>query len=247
MSAGRPRVALVTGGAGGIGACVAERLRARDDAVLIADVNDAVGEETAARIGAAFVHCDVTSLPDNRAAVEAAVSRFGGLDLVFLNAGVGDHGPLAAFDEQRYRRTLAVNLDGVVNGVVAALPALRTGGGGDIVVTASLAGLTPFPLDPVYTATKHAVVGFVRSVAPELAGDGVRINALCPGFADTPIIEPIRDVLASGGMPLLSVSAIADAFMRVVDARGTGECWFVQPGRESEPFRFGGVPGPAPP
>lgn len=239
------RVALVTGGASGIGECVARRLSGAGAAVVIADVDAARGEEVAARIGAAFVRCDVSSPADNRAAVEEAVRRFGGLDIAFLNAGVGEHGPLdESFDERRYRRMVAINLDGVVHGFVAALPALRARGGGDVVATASLAGLTPMPADPVYTATKHAVVGLVRSLAPTHLAGGIRINALCPGFADTPIVEPIRDLLTGSGMPLLDVEEVADAFMAVLDARGSGECWFVQPGRASEPYRFRGIPGP---
>ena len=239
------RVALVTGGASGIGACVARRLADAGADVLVADVDAAGGGDVAARSGGAFVRCDVGSPRDNRGAVAEAVRLFGGLDIAFLNAGVGEAGPLdESFDEQRYRRMVSVNMDGVVYGVVAALPALRERGGGDIVATASLAGVTPMPADPVYTATKHAVVGLVRSLAPTYLAAGIRINALCPGFADTPILGPLREVLVGSGMPLLDVEDVAAAFMRVLEARRSGECWFVQPGRTSEPYRFGGVPGP---
>ena len=109
------------------------------------------------------------------------------------------------FDDGRYRRMIGVNLDGVVYGLVAVLPALRKRGGGDVVVTASLAGLTPMPMDAVYSATKHAVVGLVRSVAVTCAGEGIRVNALCPGFTDTAMIDGIREMLQQGGMPLEQV------------------------------------------
>jgi NAD(P)-dependent dehydrogenase (short-subunit alcohol dehydrogenase family) len=113
---------------------------------------------------------------------------------------------------------------------------------GTIVATASLAGLTAMPSDPVYTLTKHAVVGFVRSMAPRL--DGVRLNAVCPGIADTPMIDEQRDAFAATGFPLLRPDDVAEAMWRAATSEGTGECWFVQPGREPSPFRFPNLPGP---
>src|SRR4029453_7374639 len=152
-------VALITGGAGGIGAAVARRLTARGWSVVVADLDADRGEGVAAEVGGGFVHCDVRDLDANRAAVAATVERLGGLDLAFLNAGIPTGTMLGDdFDVDLYRRAMAVNLDGVVYGVVAALPALRERGGGDIVATASLAGLTGVPVDPVYAANKHAVV-----------------------------------------------------------------------------------------
>ena len=125
-------------------------------------------------------------LDENLAIVEHVVERFGGLDLVYLNAGiVSGCGIGEDFDAERYRRAMSVNLDGVVYGAHAALPALRARGGGAIVATASLAGLTAVPMDPFYAANKHAVVGLTRSLGPALAGDGIRFNAICPGYAET--------------------------------------------------------------
>jgi NAD(P)-dependent dehydrogenase (short-subunit alcohol dehydrogenase family) len=238
-------VALITGGASGIGAAVARRLAARGTAVVVADVDSDRGEAVAAEIGGAFVLCDVRDLEANRSAVAATVERFGGLDFAFLNAGIATGTtPGGDFDLERYRRAIAVNLDGVVFGVVAALPALRERGGGDIVATASLAGLTGVPFDPVYGANKHAVVGLVRALGPAHEGEGIRVNAVCPGFAETRIIEDIRGRLEEGGIPILPVDAVADTVLAILDAKSAGECWFVQPGRESEPFRFRNVPGP---
>jgi NAD(P)-dependent dehydrogenase (short-subunit alcohol dehydrogenase family) len=239
------QVALITGGAGGIGAAVARRLAARGAAVVVADVDAEGGAAVAAEVGGAFVPCDVRDLDANRAAVAAAVERFGGLDVAFLNAGIATGTtPGGDFDVERYRRAIAVNLDGVVFGVVAALPALRERGGGDIVATASLAGLTAVPFDPVYGANKHAVVGLVRALGAAHEDEGIRVNAVCPGFAETRIIDDIRGTLQESGIPILSADDVADAVVAILDAKAAGECWFVQPGRESEPFRFRNVPGP---
>jgi NAD(P)-dependent dehydrogenase (short-subunit alcohol dehydrogenase family) len=237
-------VALVTGGASGIGAGVARLLRDRRADVMIADLDEG-GRELAESIGAAFVRTDVSDLDANREAVAACVSRFGGLDIAVLNAGVTSGMGLGDdFDVDRYRKVMGVNLDGVVFGVVAALPALRERGGGQIVATASLAGLTAVPFDPLYVANKHAVVGLVRSLGLAHGEEGIRVNAVCPGFADTPLIAGGREMLEDAGFPILTVDEVVAAFAAVIDGSGTGECWFVQAGRLSEPFGFRRVPGP---
>jgi NAD(P)-dependent dehydrogenase (short-subunit alcohol dehydrogenase family) len=112
------------------------------------------------------------------------------------------------------------------------------------VATASLAGLVPLESDPVYALTKHAVVGFVRSAAPQLAERGIRLNAVAPGIADTPMIDDLRAELAAAGFPLLQPDDVAEAILRAARSGGTGEVWPLQPGREPEPFRFANVPGP---
>lgn len=239
------QVALITGAASGFGRALTERLRERGVGVVACDVDEAGGAELAERTGALFVACDVSDPEQNEAAVAVAVEEHGGLDMAFLNAGVtsgtvpGEH-----FDLETYRRAMSVNLDGVVFGVNAVLPALKARGGGAIVATASLAGLTPVPMDPIYAANKHAVVGLVRSLGPVLADDGVRINAVCPGFADTNIIAPIREFLQSEGPPIIPVQDVIDVVLALFDGEMSGECWFVQAGRESEPFSFRGIPGP---
>jgi NAD(P)-dependent dehydrogenase (short-subunit alcohol dehydrogenase family) len=139
---------------------------------------------------------------------------------------------------------MAINLDGVVFGVQAALPVLRARGGGDIIATASMAGLTATPFDPIYGANKAAVVGLVRALGPAIEPDRIRINALCPSFADTDILTPLKDHLVRTGFPILTVDTVVDAFMGVLTSEDTGQCWHVVPGRPSEPFRFRGVPGP---
>lgn len=238
------KVALITGGANGIGAGAARRLADRGAQVVIADVDEEQGASLADEIGGEFITCDVRDLGDCRAAVEAAVGAYGGLDIVFLNAGVATGFDLDEFDEASYRRAMGINLDGVVFGVVAARPALRARGGGDIVVTASLAGLTGVPPDPVYAANKHGTVGLVRSIGPAWASEGIRVNAICPGFTDTAIIDGVREMLEAVELPLLAVDDVVDAFMDVLTSGQSGTCWFVQPGRPSEPFAFRNLPGP---
>ena len=243
--AGPNRVAWVTGGAQGIGAAVARRLAGQGYRVLVSDVNVAGGEEVAAEIGGAFLQVDVRDASESDAAVAFAVEKFGGIDLAFLNAGVASgFGLEDGFTPEKYRRVMAINLDGVVYGVHAALPALKARGGGNIIATASLAGLTAVPFDPLYGANKAAVVGLVRALGPTYAPQGIRINALCPSFADTAIVADVRDVLIGAGVPLLEVADVVAAFDAILAGDGTGECWYVQVGREPAPFEFRNVPGP---
>ncbi|MFI5955522.1 SDR family oxidoreductase [Cryptosporangium sp. NPDC051539] len=239
------KAAWVTGGAGGIGAAVARRLAAQDYRVLVTDVDEDGGAAVAEEIGGVFRRCDVTVPDDSLSAVSAAVSEFGGLDLAFLNAGVATRfGLEEGFSPEAYRKVMAINLDGVVYGVHAALPALKARGGGNIVATASLAGLTAVPFDPIYGANKAAVVGLVRALGPVYAESGIRVNALCPSFAETAIISTVRDALIGAGVPLLEVSDVVAAFDAILAGQGTGEAWFVQVGRAPEPFAFRNVPGP---
>ncbi|MEV0667276.1 SDR family oxidoreductase [Actinomadura luteofluorescens] len=242
---GTGKVALITGGSNGIGAAVARRLAREGARVVLADVDAEAGDALARELDGAFVRCDVRDPADSEAAVAAAVDRFGGLDVAFLNAGVAGGGGVGDdFDLAAYRRAMGINLDGVVFGAHAALPALRARGGGHIIATASMAALTATPFDPVYGANKAAVVGLVRALGPTFAGEGVRVNALCPSFADTDILTPLRGHLQETGFPILEVGDVVEAFMRILDADGAGEAWYVVPGRTPEPFRFRGVPGP---
>jgi len=239
------KVAWVTGGANGFGAGVARRLAASGATVVVSDVDAVNGEKVAADVGGTFVACDVRSYDDNAAAVASVVDLHGGLDIAFLNAGVATGCGLGEdFDLDRYRRAMGINLDGVAFGMHHALTAM-IGRGGDIVATASLAGIVATPFDPIYGANKHAVVGMVRAVGAAYAEQGIRVNAICPGFADTNIVSPeAREALAGIGVPLLKVDDVVDAFIAAVTNGGSGECWYIQPGRPSEPFRFRNVPGP---
>jgi NAD(P)-dependent dehydrogenase (short-subunit alcohol dehydrogenase family) len=238
------RVALVTGGANGIGAAVSRRLAGRGAHVVVADLDLAAAERVAGAIGGVAVGCDVSSLDDNVAAVAVALQTFGRLDVAVLNAGVSAGCSVGAdFDPALYRRLVGANLDGPVLGMHAVWPAMRDRGG-DVVVTASMAALAAVPADPLYAATKAAVSALVRSVAPTWAPAGVRVNAVCPSFTDTAIIEGFRETIDALGIPLLDVEQVADAFEQVLDSEGTGESWMVVPGRDVQPYRFRGVPGP---
>jgi NAD(P)-dependent dehydrogenase (short-subunit alcohol dehydrogenase family) len=217
--------ALVTGAASGIGRAIAVRLRSEDYDVAALDVAE----------------LDVSD-PTAWALVTAGLER---LDVACLNAGVvTGTSSIAELTDEQHRRMLGVNVGGTVFGTRALLPALEAAGG-KVVVTASLAGLVAMPNDPIYAGTKHFLIGFVRSVAPELAARGVSINAVCPGIVDTPLLaEDQRAALDAAGFPLLTPADVAEAVAAVLESDGTGEAWVVQPGRAPEPYQFHGVPGP---
>ena len=239
------KVAWITGGANGFGAGVARRLSELGATVVVSDIDTANGELVAKDIGGAFIACDVTSYDDNVETVRRIVDEHGKLDIAFLNAGIATAMGIGAdFDVLRYRQAMGVNLDGVAYGMHAAVTAM-TGRGGQIVATASLAGLTSVAFDPIYGANKHGVVGLVRGAGAAHAKDGIFINAVCPGFADTNIVSaPARESLANLGIPLLPVERVVDAVMAALASGEGGQCWFIQVGRDIEPFRFRNVPGP---
>jgi NAD(P)-dependent dehydrogenase (short-subunit alcohol dehydrogenase family) len=239
------KVALITGGSSGIGEGVARHLASQGAHVVIADIDDARGNEVAEEIGGRFIHTDVSDAADSSAAVSFAVTAFGGLHIAHLNAGVTSWCSMGDdFDPEAYRKAMRINLDGVVYGIAAARPAIMASGGGTIVATASMAGLVAVPFDPIYSANKHAVVGLVRSIGDLYAAEGIKVHALCPSFAYTNIIKGSEQMLLDMGFPILDVSDVVDAFQRILDAESTGECWYVIAGRESEPFRFRHAPGP---
>ena len=109
---------------------------------------------------------------------------------------------------------------------------------------ASLAGLMGVPMDPIYCANKHAVVGFTRAMGELLAGEGIRFNAVCPGFAESAIIAPIREQLELSGFKIIPAEQVAGAVLGLFAGEAAGECWVVQSGREPIPFEFRRVPGP---
>ena len=239
------KVAWVTGGANGFGAGVARRLAGSGASVVVSDIDVDNGERVAKEIDGRFLRCDVTSYDENQATVAEVVASLGRLDIAFLNAGIASGiGVGDDFDLDRYRFAMGVNLDGVVFGLHAALGAM-TDRGGQIVATASLAGLTATPFDPIYGANKHAVVGLVRAAGAAYSAQGIHINAICPGFADTNIVsQAAREALAGIGVPLLEVDRVVDAFVAAITSGEGGQCWYIQPGRATEPFRFRNVPGP---
>jgi NAD(P)-dependent dehydrogenase (short-subunit alcohol dehydrogenase family) len=237
------KLALVTGGASGIGRATCVALAAAGARVLVVDVSEAGGQQTARQVDGEFFRADVSQLEDNHRMVEAALTSCGGLDLVHLNAGVvGGSGLDGSFDPGHYRRVMGVNLGGVVFGTHAALPALATQRGA-IVATSSVAGLTAAPFDPLYSASKHAVVGFARSMGPVLAARGVRFNSVCPSFTESPMIAPARDEIIASGEAIIPAETVAGAVIELFCGDMTGECWLVTAGREPDAFAFRSVPG----
>lgn len=225
------RIALVTGAASGIGYATCERFIAEGATVIGVDINADGLARLAAATGADTMTLDVTSIDDWQRVVESVVARHGRIDIAFLNAGrmtrpasenmFGDVSEV--LNVEGYRRIGSVNADGVVFGTIALVPQMeRTGG--DIVITASVAGLVPFPHDPFYGLTKHAMVGYARSLGPALESRGIRVNVICPGATDTGILAP--DQRASRPAEAWATpDFIADSVMAILRGRGTGEVW----------------------
>lgn len=211
-----PETAVVTGASGGIGGALVAALEAEGTTVRRLDL-----------VGG----FDVS---DPEAWVDVAPA-----DLVCLNAGVLARGDGSVED---YRRILGVNVDGVVLGLQTLAPRMREGSA--FVVTASLAGLIPMASDPLYTLTKHAVVGYARAMAEVLAPRRIRVNLVCPGIVRTPMTEAQQATLDAAGFPLMEPEQIAAAVLVAARSELTGRAWVCQPGREPLLFRFPGVPGP---
>jgi NAD(P)-dependent dehydrogenase (short-subunit alcohol dehydrogenase family) len=208
------RSALVTGGRSGIGAAVVAALEREGIAVEVLDVVDGF---------------DVS---DPR-----AWDDVGSVDLACLNAGVvtGEEDISTVTDDQ-YRRILSVNVDGVVYGVRRMARVMEPSSA--IVVTASLAGLTTVYVDPIYGGTKHFLVGFIRSVAPQLAERGITINAVCPGIVDTPILGETRDQVLAAGIEMLRPEDVAETILVAARDDSTGQAWVCLPGRPPERHEF---------
>jgi NAD(P)-dependent dehydrogenase (short-subunit alcohol dehydrogenase family) len=190
------KVALVTGAASGIGLVTARRLAQEGARVVLADVDEKGGEAAARGIGgdARFVRCDVTKTEDVRGAVDLAVRSFGRLDVAHNNAGwEGRLAKLADVDEADFDRVVAVNLKGVFLCMKHEIPAMVAAGGGSIVNTASVAGLVANQGAAGYAASKHGVVGLTRTAAAEYARKGVRVNAVCPGWTETPMSRRVGE------------------------------------------------------
>ena len=234
-------VALITGGTGGFGRALAARLLARDVTVVLADLDGDRARQTAADLGAHFVALDVTDRAANAAVVAEVEAEHGRLDVAFLNAGIAGSSR-EALDVDEFLHVVDVDLFGVVYGTEAALPALRRAGGGSIVVTASLAGLAPVATDPGYSVAKGGAIAFVRSMAPRLVADGITVSAICPGFADTAIIDPLREEFAAADFPVLTADEVAEAMEAAWAGAEPGAAYVVQPGVGAVPYRFKGVP-----
>jgi NAD(P)-dependent dehydrogenase (short-subunit alcohol dehydrogenase family) len=242
------KVAVVTGGASGIGRATAVRLAEEGAAVIVADIDATGARKVADSVGGSAFALDVA----DPAAWQRLVAEItgpggvGGVDIAFLNAGVTTgEDRIAELTDAAYRRIMSVNVDGVVFGARALVPLIARRGGGAVVATASIAGIMGFAPDPIYTLTKHAVVGLVRSLAPQLERDGITINAICPGITDTPLVSGVmRAKIEEHGFPLIPPEQIAAAVVEAVLDGGTGRALVCQPGRDPTEFRFPNIPGP---
>jgi NAD(P)-dependent dehydrogenase (short-subunit alcohol dehydrogenase family) len=184
------KVAVITGGASGIGAATAGLFVEEGARVVIGDMQADVGEETAGRLGSScfFQPCDVSNEDDVAALVEAATSRWGALDVMYNNAGFGGAiGPVESLSEDDYDITFDVLLKGVLFGMKYAARAMKPRESGSIISTASVAGLGTGFAPHLYNTAKAAVIQLTRSVANELAEQNIRVNCICPGFIATPL------------------------------------------------------------
>lgn len=230
MSSFKDQVAVVTGGASGIGRSIATALHAAGARVVLADANADLVGSVAVELGegARAERVDVTDSVAVQRLIDGTVSREGRLDLLFNNAGIAVFADARDTSLDDWNRQIDVNLRGVVHGIVAGYPVMRRQGHGHIVNTASAAGLIPSPATIAYAATKHAVVGLSLTLRAEARLYGVRVSVVCPGLIQTPIVQaakivgPTREtVLADSRLRLYSSDRLARSVLRGV-ARNRG-------------------------
>jgi NAD(P)-dependent dehydrogenase (short-subunit alcohol dehydrogenase family) len=190
------KVVIITGGAGGIGRA-AGRLFVEEGAyVLLVDLNEDALKDAVAEVGsnaASYFVGDVTSAADNDAMVACAEERYGGVDGLLANAGIeGDVAPIVDYDENRFDQVLAINVKGPFLGLKSATPAMSKRGGGSVVITSSIAGVTGTPGISAYNASKHAVIGLMRSAAKELAPLKIRVNTVNPSPVETQMMRRLE-------------------------------------------------------
>jgi NAD(P)-dependent dehydrogenase (short-subunit alcohol dehydrogenase family) len=242
------KVAIVTGGASGIGRGAALTFAREGARVIVADLDDGGGAATARMIvdsggAAAFIHTDVSAAADVGAMVERAVATYGRLDCAFNNAGVNqEHAAAADLDEALWDRTIAINLKGVWLCMKYEIPAMLAGGGGAIVNTASVVGLTGRRDTPAYVASKHGIIGLTKATALDYGKRGIRVNAVCPGTIRTAMYvqrlgdDPAVDARLAAGTPIGRIGTPEDVAEAVVwlcsDAAAfvTGHCLVVDGG-----------------
>jgi len=196
------RVAIITGGASGIGKATAELFAEHGAKVVIGDLPNSEGEQVAKSIGGTFVATDVREAKAVEKLVAAACDKFGGLDVMYNNAGIGIVTPLLDTSEELYSNTMRIDLDGVFWGLKFGGKVMVAQKRGAIINTASVAGIRGSVGLSAYNAAKHGVVGLTRNAALEFAPAGVRVNCVCPGIIDTPLVakafgatEEIRETM----------------------------------------------------
>jgi NAD(P)-dependent dehydrogenase (short-subunit alcohol dehydrogenase family) len=219
------RTAVITGGGSGIGRATAVRLAAEGASVLAADLDEAGARETVRMIEsaggrAAAMRVDVTDAEQARHMMETAISNFGCFDILHNNAGIAVGTPgFPQCDLDKWRRVLDIDLQAVILGCFLAAPLMQSRGGGAIVNTASMAGLYPYVDDPVYAAAKAGVVNLTYSLAPWAQRFKIRVNCICPGVVDTPLVRRAIEIQQTGvSLPkrILKPEQIADGVVRLI-------------------------------
>jgi NAD(P)-dependent dehydrogenase (short-subunit alcohol dehydrogenase family) len=195
------KVALVTGGGSGLGEACAHALAGRGATVVVADISKEAADRVAGELGGAgaAVTADVADQDAVRSMVEQIVADHGRLDVAVNNAGIGgDQVPTGEYPVESWRKVLSVNLDGVFYCMRHELPAMVAGGGGSIVNMASILGSVGFAQSCAYVSAKHGVVGLTRTAALEYAKQNIRVNAVGPGFIETPLLAAASQEIVAG-------------------------------------------------
>lgn len=193
------KVAIVTGGGSGIGESTSKLFAQEGAKVIIADIDETNGQRVVQEITkdggiAHFVKADSSSPSDNESLVQATISKYGKLDIAVNNAGVGGPAaPVGEYDIEAWNKVISINLSGVFYGMRYQIPALLQNGGGSIINVASILGQVGFAMSPAYVAAKHGVVGLTKNGAIEYAKQGIRVNAVGPGFIETPLLSKNLD------------------------------------------------------
>ncbi len=190
------KVAIVTGGASGIGAAISRMLAARGTHVVVGELSAQRAAEFAQSAGSdsiAAQACDVRSYADLTALHDTALALHGRLDFVMVNAGVSDWGLMSDGDPERWREVIDTNVLGAAHTIRATLPTLLKQGSGHIVITASISGRVTYVGEPIYIASKWALVGLGRALRKEVAGSGIRVTLIEPGIVDTPLVSDTEE------------------------------------------------------
>ncbi|RIB10685.1 hypothetical protein C2G38_2205460 [Gigaspora rosea] len=221
----KDKVVIITGGASGIGAALARRLILEGAQVVIGDVNKKSGQELVTelnqnnKINAIFVFCDVTNFDHLRQLFDTAQNTFGGVDIVCNNAGIS---PIELFDQtDSWIKIMDVNLNAVIKGTQLGIGFLKKRGGGVIINTASLAGFYPSKLFPIYSTSKYGVIGFTQSLRDLNNTDKIRVNAIAPGFVDTPMLKNTINSMPAvvQGVEMLGyvpIDEVVNAFITII-------------------------------
>ncbi len=206
------KVAVITGGAGGIGIAAARRFAAEGANVLLVDLDEQALNAAVNEIGSNAVSYfvgDVTSLDSNQAMVETAEQRYGGVDIFLANAGVeGDVASIEDYDPKRFAHVMEVNVQGPFLGLKAAVPAMRKRGGGSVVITSSIAGVSGTPNLSAYGTSKHAVIGLMRSAAKEYAAENIRVNTVHPAQTETRMMRSIEEGMSPGAGEVVKAAMV---------------------------------------